>query len=286
MRKTILTTAMIIMALNTTWAVDIPKRSAYDKRIQTVSYNPDDVVPISAVNGYATEIVFSAGETIRDYGTGYSSAWEFAARGNHFFLKPKAPRGTTNLIVVTDKRTYAFDLHLVSKKEQATYRMTFIYPDDEQATINKEFEKARVENRLGHKTVPSKEEAIPKPSVNTHYSMAAGGDKAGIAPKAAYDDGRFTVLHFHPNVDYPTVYRVVGGEETLVNSHIEDGALVVHGVFDELRLRAGDSVVGVYNDAMNVDAGAGKEKETVTVPGIERRILSQGSDEKLNGSTF
>ena len=66
-------------------ALDVPTKSRSDGRIQYVDYKANDVTRINAVNGYITTITFSPGETVVNYGSGYSTAWEFAASENHFF---------------------------------------------------------------------------------------------------------------------------------------------------------------------------------------------------------
>lgn len=110
-----------------------PNASNSDKRMQFVDYSPTDVVQISAVTGYITTITFSPGETVVNYGSGYSTAWEFSTAGNQFFLKPKADHATTNLVVITNKHTYMFDVRLAWNQKKATYHLQFRYPDEEKA---------------------------------------------------------------------------------------------------------------------------------------------------------
>lgn len=113
-------------------ALERPTASQYDARVMYTDYKPGQVYPIRAANGLITTITFSPGEKIRDFGSGYSTAWEFQARGNNFFLKPKDFDGATNLVIVTDKHTYLFDVHPGSRAK-ATYSLTFRYPLEEAA---------------------------------------------------------------------------------------------------------------------------------------------------------
>ena len=111
-------------------ALETPRRSHEDHRIQYVNYSKDDVVRVNAVNGFITTIVFAPGEKVVNYGSGYSTAWEFADADNMFFLKPKDKEGSTNLVIVTSERVYNFDVFLVENKANATYKLTFRYPED------------------------------------------------------------------------------------------------------------------------------------------------------------
>jgi type IV secretion system protein VirB9 len=52
----------------------------------------------------------------------------------------------------------------------------------------------------------------------------------------------------------PAVFHVLGdGSETLVNARMEDDLLVVDRVSRKLMLRAGSAVVGLWNEAFDLD---------------------------------
>ena len=272
-----ITRPLLLLALmasfSSSYALDAPDRSHYDGRIQKTEYNVDDVVLVKCVNGYGTQILFSKGEEILDYGSGYTDAWEFKARGNSFYLKPKATDASTNLFITTNRRTYSFDLRLVADKTQATYRMTFNYPDDVASAKRAENNKRTIEERLNTGIVKADGEGGLQTIVgaNYNYTMSVPTGSEDIAPIAAYDDGHFLVLRFKANQDFPSVYRRTdSGEETLVNSHVEEGVLVMHGVYKQMVLRAGKSVVGVFNESF--DGGGTPVKDGVAVPGVERQI--------------
>ena len=67
------------------------------------------------------------------------------------------------------------------------------------------------------------------------------------------------------------MFHVLGdGSETLVNVRMEDDLLVVDRVSRRLMLRAGSAVVGIWNEAFDLD-GAPPHDGT-TVPGVERAL--------------
>ena len=80
--------ALCLLVSTSAFALDEPNRSRFDGRIKSTEYNEEDVVAITTVNGYSTEILFDKNEEIIKYGSGYSTAWDFHAWGNHFYLKP------------------------------------------------------------------------------------------------------------------------------------------------------------------------------------------------------
>lgn len=258
-------------------ALQTPERSKLDHRIQHIAYSAENVTRINAANGFITTVIFAPGEKVVNYGSGYSTAWEFATADNQFFIKPKDKDGTTNLVVVTNKRIYSFDVYLVEKPTNATYKLTFSYPDEAQA-----LDESELEQRLLSELIDAPD---PNIATNPHlkncaYSMNFG-ESAGsrqLAPLQAFDDGLFTYFKFRPNTDFPAIYRVSSDGEAIVNSHIEQDTLVVHGVYPEYRLRAGSDVVGIYNE--NFAQGVGKAsvrheqalKEGTSVTGVARTI--------------
>ena len=252
-------------------ALERPTASQYDARVMYTDYKPGQVYPIRAANGLITTITFSPEEKIRDFGSGYSTAWEFQDRGNNFFLKPKDFDGATNLVIVTDKHTYLFDVHPGSRAK-ATYSLTFRYPLEEAAKAQENANKKTVDSLLNQsdKEISDKTDSENRSEVNKFYSENFGSSPLSkeIAPLEVFDNGRFTYLKFDRHTDFPAVYRVSENEEeTLLNSHIKGDWLVVHGVYRELRLRAGQAVVGIYNETYS--GGGAPNDSGVLVPGLK-----------------
>ena len=121
------------------------------------------------------------------------------------------------------------------------------------------------------------ERLAAKPEVlNTQYTLAEGAGSADIVPTMVYDDGRFTYLRFPGNREVPAVFHVLGdGSETLVNARMEDDALVVDRVSRRLMLRAGSAVVGIWNEAFDLEGSPAKG--STTVPGVQRVLKSDPS---------
>ena len=110
--------------------------------------------------------------------------------------------------------------------------------------------------------------AVPE-VVNGAYSLAEGSGSADIVPSLVFDDGRFTYLRFPGNRELPAVFHVLGdGSETLVNTRMEGDLLVVDRVSRRFMLRAGQAVVGIWNDAFDIDGRP--PIQGTTVLGVER----------------
>jgi type IV secretion system protein VirB9 len=247
-----------------------------DPRIKHVIYNPNQVVRIDAFPGIATHIVFAKGETVIDHGTGFSKAWELVPNGQggsgHYFLKPKAAAGDTNLFIVTDKREYSFDLVLhkdwrkkitdnLPVMSMMTYRVIFSYPQDEADKRGRALEKKYIKDRL---------KSNPK-TRNWNYTMHVNEKSEEIAPKLAFDDGRFTYMKFPNNREIPTIYLVADdNSESIVNHHVVDDTVTIQRLGRQFMLRLGSMAVGLFNESYDPDGVA--PKNGMTVEGLKRSI--------------
>ena len=89
-----------------------PAYGAADTRIRTEAYSPNQIVRILGKAGIQSTIEFADDERIENVAVGNSSAWQITPnhRASLLFVKPLTPRSRTNMTVVTDHRTYMFDL--------------------------------------------------------------------------------------------------------------------------------------------------------------------------------
>lgn len=234
-------------------AAVVPEFSEYDKRIQYVEYNPDDVVKIRAKIGHTVTVQLDSAENAEKgvVAIGDAQAWNMAVKGNNLIFKPTAESPDTNLTVITNKRTYVFDLSLAgsvkSKKgkkivvQQPTYLLRFTYPDDlakqKLASAKREARAMQLKLKYG----------LNSAKTTLNYLYYGRGDKK-IAPTSIWDDNRFTYIQYADNRDLPAVYKInPDGSEMLVNTHVEDDVLIVHETAEDFVFRLGNSVLGVKN---------------------------------------
>ena len=245
-------------------AAIVPHTTHQDRRIQYVDYDPDNVVKIRAKIGHTVTVQLDKSEDAEKgvVAMGDAQAWNMAVKQNNLIFKPTATSPATNLTVITDKRTYVFDLSLAGcvkgkKKrcvatQEPTYLLRFHYPSDEEKKRKQAL--ARQERAM---------QLMLKYNVNTGNANLSGslnylyygkGDKA-IVPTAIWDDGRFTYIQYADNRDLPAVYKInPDGSEMLVNTHIEEDVMIIHEVTEQLVLRLGNSVLGVQNKGYQTGA--------------------------------
>ncbi len=108
---------------------DIP--IATDNRIKTYVYNQNDIYLVMMQSGFQTSIEFAKDEKIKTLSLGNSYSWSISPVGNRLFIKPLEDTIRTNMTVITNFRTYQFDL--VSKNPDdsnldVAYVVRFFYP--------------------------------------------------------------------------------------------------------------------------------------------------------------
>lgn len=274
------------------------KAQASDPRLLEVGYDPRAVVTVLVKRGVVTLVVLDADETIAEVAAGLGgdctkaeSAWCIAAQpgGRNLFVKPKSTASAANTVaVVTDRRSHSFRFVVLADGDPRppVYRIVVKAPQVHLAS------KAALHDGTALlPALPPLPPMTPPPSpqqlvaerlqakarvLNSSYSIAEGEASEDIVPTLVFDDGRFTYLRFPGNREVPAVFHVLGdGSETLVNVRMEDDLLVVDRVSRRLMLRAGTAVVGVWNDAFDVDGIV--PAEGTTVSGVRRSLKSDGA---------
>lgn len=227
------------LACNPASALEIPKSSRADHRVRYATYDPANVIQLDAVIGVATSIELEKNESYVYHVFGDSAAYAFTYKDNHLFFKPIAEQANTNLIVVTDKRSYAFRLSFSDRENaRALYKLVIRYPQSQADAALQAREQTAIRQAFSQSSEP----------VNWQGYMKSGD--LGIAPVHAWDNGQQTWLQFAPESDTPTAYRVTpDGQEVITNFHMAgDGMMVLHRTAPLWHLRLGDQVVAIHNE--------------------------------------
>lgn len=244
-------------------AATTPPAGKVDARIRVVAYNPDDVVTLHGYVGYQIHLQFAEGEEFVNLGSGDNAAFDVGAERNHFFIKPKEARASTNLTVLTNRRAYHFD-YVVSVNapsgaaaKRMVYSIRFTYPQDDARALAAETERRRTEARMS--------QSSDRPR-NMDYWFCGS---ESLKPMSAYDDGVQTRLRFQARSEFPAMFvQNDDGSESLLNFNVEDDEVVIHRVARRFVLRRGQLVGCVVNQSF---AGGGARTSTNTnVPGVQR----------------
>lgn len=269
-------------------AKDEPRRSERDNRIGYVTYDGENVVEIPVALGVVTRVILEAGEKIKILGSGFSSScksdtdlWCIEAEpgSNQIWVKPMPGATSNNVELSTDRRDYSIrfvrDLQRASK-----YRVHFQYPvampiapphlDANGVPQYDVFTPERIRQRA-----EAVEQVMAGRMGNAQYSMEAGAPGATeIAPRLAFDDGRFTYLHYPKAREIPAVFYIgADGQEGRANYHVDGELVVIQRIAREFVLRLGGSAVRLINDAYD---GDGVATPYGTTDGKRRELKQDG----------
>ncbi len=213
-------------------AVQRPVPGSIDPRIQTVAYDPEEVVLIEGAFGFQLMIEFAPDERIENVSIGDALAWQVTPnrRASLLFVKPVQDAAPTNMTVVTDRRRYAFELTARRARGRTgglAYVVRFTYPPE-----------------------PVVEYTPPAPPPEPERRNAAytyTGSRASL-PSIVFDDGAFTYFQWPAETGTPAIF-VVGpdGSESIVNYGVRQGYLVVEQTAPRFVLRNGRDVTTVIN---------------------------------------
>jgi type IV secretion system protein VirB9 len=245
MKQLLLFCILIFEALNV-FAVIEPRPLGTDPRLTTMNYNPDDVFKYTGYYGYQASIELAKDEEIISISMGDTTSWQIVTAGHRIFIKPMEQDADTNMTLITNKRTYFFELEaketLDIRDPNLTFNVKFIYPDDET-------------DSSGHMQTYATSSASPDLShpekYNFNYSISGNEE---IAPIKIFDDGEFTYLQFRDkNAEIPAIFAVDEAlRESMVNYRLAQdnpNMVIIEQVFPKLSIRKGKKVTCVFNES-------------------------------------
>ncbi len=247
-----------------------------DSRIRTLVYNPNEVYELKFYYNYQSFIEFSEDEEIEMISIGEAFAWRLTPAGKRLFVRPLEIAAHTNMTIITNKRTYHFDIRSdeFSGKadEDLVYTIRFFYPQVGQPLpIPPQLAVPNVAAKpvLPPASPPAAPAVIKTPTplvyvdkempgivtrnpeeldLNFDYSLAGKSDN--IVPLKVYDNGIETNFQFaNDNLVIPTISIVdPAGKEQPLNYIIRDGYVVVPTAARQFSLRLADGLICVFNN--------------------------------------
>jgi type IV secretion system protein VirB9 len=205
---------------------------ATDARIRAVDYDPVAIVPVTGKVGILSTIAFGTNERIENIAVGDSAVWQVTPnrRANLVFLKPMTAHARTNMTVVTDRRTYLFDLRAAGPKAPALYALSFSYPADPPAPMPP----PRVEPAILTFTA-----AAPPNPTDLDFAWQGKGNRK-LLPARSFADGKSLYLSWPKDAALPAMLAVgADGNEGPVNFVMRGDYVVIDGVPPKLILRSG-----------------------------------------------
>ncbi len=262
---------LVISIASTSLAQPVPTTT--DSRIRTLVYNPNEVYELKFYYGYQSFIEFADNEEVEMISIGEAFAWRITPAGKRLFIRPLEIAAHTNMTIITNKRTYHFDIRSGEydgkADEELVYTVRFYYPQIGQplpispqlgvpvppkpikSTVNSPFpSSARVDDSSNSASVLALHRNSGGSELNFDYALAGKSDN--IIPLRVYDNGQETLMQFaNDNLIVPTINVVDSfGEEHQLSYTIRDNYVVLPTVERQFTLRLADSLICVYNSAL------------------------------------
>lgn len=217
---------------------------AGDARLVERLYDPAEVVRINGQTKVQATIRFEEDEHIENVAIGDSTAWQVTPnkRANLLFVKPLTATATTNMTVVTDKRTYLFDL-VASPRSSPLYVLSFTYPEEPEKEPPVQMAQGPNAMELQAASDPY---AVVDPA-DLNFAWNGSGDRK-LLPARTYDDGNATFLNWPAGAEVPAILVMdAKGTEGPVNFTVRGDTVVVDGVPRDIILRSGKDKATLVN---------------------------------------
>jgi len=221
----------------------VPAYGAADTRIRMQAYDPNQIVRILGKAGIQSTIEFAEDERIENVAVGDSAAWQITPnhRASLLFVKPLSAHSRTNMTVVTDRRTYMFDLVAGDKWTTPLYALKFSYPNDTAAEPVKAVQQAAAST------------VTPPPAVQAtmtadklHFDWNTKGSSK-LLPARVFDDGSALYLSWNHDTPLPAILtQSEDRKEGPLNYRMTDDYIVISPIPQNVVLRYGNKTAALW----------------------------------------
>ncbi len=219
-------------------ALEEPSASGYLDAVQVYPFSENALYRLYAAPLQVTDITLQPGETLSAISAGDTVRWAVgdttsgsgASQQVHVLVKPFAAGLKTNLVILTDRRTYHLDLQSTSHVSMAA--ISWRYPNDGLIGVKKD---------PASSVSPTVASGIALGDL--HFGYKITGDNPPWRPLRAFDDGHKVYIEFPKTMaegDAPPLF-VIGadGGSDLVNYRVHGNYYVVDRLFKAAELRLG-----------------------------------------------
>lgn len=243
-------------------ALEEPTAHGYVNAVQVYPFTEGALYRLYAAPEQVTDIALQPGETLSSVSAGDTVRWVVGdtASGSasnkrvHVLVKPFAPGLRTNLVIMTDRRSYHLELESTDHTSMAAISWT--YPEDQLFALRKQNQQADAISPIAENVALA----------DLHFRYVIGGDNPPWRPVRAFDDGSRVYIEFPSRIDQgeaPPLFVVgPGGDSQLVNYRVRGNYYIVDRLFAAVELRLGQDPQQVVRisrtDAVVSSSSAGR----------------------------
>jgi type IV secretion system protein TrbG len=220
-----------------------PTRNGYVNAMQIYPWTEGALYRLYASPEKVSSIALQQGEELVDISAGDTVRWVVgdtaSGRGTmrrvQILIKPTLPDLQTNLIILTDRRTY--HLELISTQQTYMASVSWTYPADSLIALHRQNNDAsEVEDRIADR-------GIHLESLSFRYRIE--GDDPPWRPLRVFDDGRKVYIEMPSGLSQgeapPLFVAGSNGGPNLVNFRVRGRYYIVDHLFGAAELRLGDN---------------------------------------------
>ena len=220
-------------------ALQEPTGHGYVNAVQVYPFTDGALYRLYAAPEQVTDIALPPGETLASVSAGDTVRWVVGdttsgsggAKQAHVLVKPFSAGLKTNLVIMTDRRSYHLALESTDKTSMAAISWT--YPQDQLVMLQQQSKQADAASPIADGVALE----------DLHFRYAISGDNPPWRPVRAFDDGNKVYIEFPSRLDQgeaPPLF-VVGptGDSELVNYRVRRNYYIVDRLFAAAELRLG-----------------------------------------------
>lgn len=221
-------------------ALKEPTSHGYVDAVQVYPFTEGALYRLYAAPEQVTDVALQPGETLSSVSAGDTVRWVVGDTTNgsgsgkkvHVLVKPFAPGLKTNLVIMTDRRSYHLELESTDHTSMAAISWT--YPQDQLFALQRQNKQAEAASPIAEGVALA----------DLHFRYAISGDNPPWRPVRAFDDGSKVYIEFPSRIDQgeaPPLF-VVGpeGDSQLVNYRVRGNYYIVDRLFAAAELRLGE----------------------------------------------
>lgn len=221
-------------------ALHEPTTSGYLNAVQIYPFSENALYRLYAAPQEVSDVALQSGETLSAISAGDTVRWAVGdtSSGNgqdkqvHVLVKPFAANLKTNLVILTNRRTYHLELQSTDHVSMAA--VSWSYADG--GLISD-----KTTNAPAASVEPAVDSGVALDDLRFRYAIS--GDNPPWKPIRAFDDGHKVYIEFPARIDQgeaPPLF-VVGpdGKNELVNYRVRGNYYVVDRLFGAAELRLG-----------------------------------------------
>lgn len=241
-------------------AMSVPLAGQLDPRIRVYAYNEDIVYTLPVTVGMNTHIQLGADEQLTEKPRlGETVQWRVAGNEKNLYVKALKPGAVTSLTLVTNKRSYQFEMVSTTSPASRVQKAYFTYPEEEEKfAFERKAQASAAAAVVQQETNRRKEQELSPAAIDPaqlNFSYRVEGD-AEFKPTAVYDNGTLTWMRLPRTQDLPAVF-MEGADKKLmpVNYTVPErrgrddrDQIIIERTSDRWVLKLGKAEVRVLRD--------------------------------------